>query len=356
MTIKTTSTVNSLMSDEIAALISELGLTHEEFDTAIKTAKKKASNSRKEGTNESILEMALKANLDAMKLGKRIFKGISLDPDTSYIRDLVNSYYQIQSNRIKVANQKGALDRSGKESPIMSYFTDQLAQCEGNIQTFLDVWTDQNPIGVWLKAQSGIGPVIAAGIVAYFDITKTKTAGGFWRYIGWEGGERKTRKKGEKINYNPAARVLVWKAGSSFKMGYKREACYYGHLYAMKKEEYLIRNEKGGFAENAARELANKKFSTDKATGKTYAEGKLPAGHIDAMALRFCAKIFLSHVFDVMYIMEYGEKPPVPYAKAHLDHVHIEAPKHLDVLKPFFNEKFPDRDFDSIIYDAYHER
>ena len=285
-----------------------------------------------------------------MKISKKLFKGVNLNTgDTNYIRDLVRNYYTMQGNRIRTSNQASALERSEKNNDIMNFFTEQLVVLEENINTFMDVYTKQHPIGIWLRSIYGIGPVIAAGLLSTFDVTKTKTAGGFWKYVGWEGGTtRQERKRGEKINYNPTARTLAWKAGHSFKMGWKKESNIYGQMYAQKKEFYIEKNEDGGFAENAKRELDNKKYSKDSIAGKTYREGKLPANHIDAMAQRFAAKMFLSHLFDVMYMYEYGTQPPVPYVE-HIGHVHIDPPPKLDVIKPFLVKKWPDSDWDEIL-------
>ena len=285
-----------------------------------------------------------------MKISKKLFKGVNLNTgDTNYIRDLVRNYYTMQGNRIRTSNQASALERSEKNNDIMNFFTEQLVILEENINTFMDVYTKQHPIGIWLRSIYGIGPVIAAGLLSTFDVTKTKTAGGFWKYIGWEGGpERKERKKGEKINYNPEARTLAWKAGHSFKMGWNKESNVYGQLYAKKKAYYIEKNEYGGFVENAKRELNNKKYSKDSIAGKAYSEGKLPPNHIDAMALRFAAKMFLSHMFDIMYMYEYGAEPPVPYVE-HIGHVHIDPPPKLDVIKPFLVKKWPDSDWDEIL-------
>lgn len=334
------------------------------LEAAVEKAEKAAAKAEKAKLKKleptERLMTAMRKSVDAAKIGKAFFRGVALSSDRNYIRALVSMYYQIQSNRIKMANQLKAIEREDStaantdsgSSDVMSFFTAQLETSENNIQTFLDVWTDRDPVCLWMKAQYGIGPVIAAGIAANFDITQTKTAGGFWKYIGWD-GQTPPRKKGVKCTFNPKARVLAWKAGNSFKMGYKKESCYYGQLYARKKEEYIRRNETGGFAETAAKELAEKKI-TDPDTRAKLESGRILDAHIDAMALRFASKMFLSHVFDVMYIMEYGEKPPVPFTKEHLGHVHVEHPQKLSVLRDAFNEKFPDKDFDKVIFEAYH--
>ena len=314
----------------------------------------------KEKKHLNALEEAMNNSIKGMKLSKRAFRNQPIDMSTGYIRHLVTSYYTLQGDRIKISNQSGAIERSQEEGEekniIMQYFTEQLKQTEENVQVFLDVWTDRHPVGKWLKSITGIGPVIAAGLIARFDVRKTQTAGGFWSYIGWcEGGlNRKSRKRGEKIDYSPESRTLVWKAGSSFRMQSTRANCYYGKLYLEKKAQYIEKNNAGGFAENAANELKMKKFDKSTVTFKAYSEGKLPDAHIDAMAIRYSAKMFLSHLFDVMYMYEYGEMPPVPYSIIYVDgHAHLLPPDNIELMIPALNEKYPDKDWRKIIADHY---
>jgi len=55
---------------------------------------------------------------------------------------------------------------------------------ENQIKRSLDKFTDHHPVGKWMKSIHGIGPVIAAGMLAHIDIEKAPTAGHIWRYAG----------------------------------------------------------------------------------------------------------------------------------------------------------------------------
>lgn len=324
-----------------------LGISEEEMKKEMKKAEKK--NLEEKGITE-VFNERLAESLDDMKISKRLFKGVTYETENlNYIRDLVKNYYQMQGNRVRSANQEFALKQSEKDNIIATFFTSQLEIMELNIATFMDDFTTKHPIGIWLRSVYGIGPVLAAGLLSMFDVTKTNTAGGFWRYIGWEGGpERKERKRGCRVDYNPTARTLVWKAAHSFRMGYKNKKNFYGQLYARKKEFYIEKNEAGGFTENAERELSRKKWSACP-TKEAYESGKLPASHIDAMAMRFSAKIFLSHLFDIMFMYEYGKLPPAPYVNEHAGHVHIDRPVNLDVILPYLKMRHPNTDWDALM-------
>jgi hypothetical protein len=216
----------------------------------------------------------------------------------------------------------------------------------------LEEYVKKDPIGKWLLTVKGIGPVLAAGFLSYIDISKCQTAGSIWRYAGIE-GHKSPRKKGEKFNYNPDFKVLCWKAGEQFVKvsGYKKDPktgeplvdengnmvdripdALYGHLYREKLQEYIERNERGGFAELAALTLSEKKFEKETEAKKTYESGKIPMSHMLAMAKRYAVKIFLSHLFTVWYEYENGKAAPRPFAEVHLGHVHIIEPPHKEIL------------------------
>lgn len=238
------------------------------------------------------------------------------------VRDLVNTYYDTQAQRIIIENRIRALKDSDVEvSPYLEVTALRYRENEDFIKKVLQVYVENDPIGKWLLSIMGIGPVIAAGLLSYIDISKCKTAGNIWSYAGITGTE--VKKKGEKINYSPAFKTLCWKAGQSFIKVHNNPKDYYGHLYQEKKEFYMKKNEEGGFADRAREELETKKIAKTSPLYKTYSEGKLTPAHIDAMASRFAVKIFLSHLFEIWYEYANNEKPPKPFVEAHLDHVHI---------------------------------
>lgn len=45
-------------------------------------------------------------------------------------------------------------------------------------------------------------------------------------------------------------------------------------------------------------------------------EGKLSAGHLDAMARRFAVRVFISHLFEAMHLNEYHKPAPLFYPLA----------------------------------------
>lgn len=205
-----------------------------------------------------------------------------------------------------------------------------MRELEEFIKNALKAYVDNDPIGQWCTSIMGIGPVIAAGLLSYIDISKCKTAGCIWSYAGITGKE--VKKKGEKLNYSPKFKTLCWKIGQSFIKTSNNPKDIYGHLYKEKKQFYQDKNNSGGFAERAAEELETKKIAKGTQLHKTLSEGKLSDAHINAMSTRFAVKIFLSHLFEVWYEYYNGEKPPKPFVEAHLGHVHIISAPNRDML------------------------
>jgi hypothetical protein len=303
-----------------------------------------------------------------------------------HARWLVDYYYDVQDLRIRAANQHRAVVQETDARPlsVTEYSFSQMAEIEEEIKRALDAYSDAMP-GSWAKSQVGIGPVLAAGLMAHIDITRARTAGQVWRFAGldpsvkWIGkdGARKlvselenggklspeqllllaatrvdrdpeklrhiamTGKNGEQLKsltrngviaalakrpWNARLKVLCWKIGDSFVKFHNKDECFYGRLYAERKALEVERNLGGAFKDQASRSLEERRISDPKLKA-TYESGMLPDGRIELRARRYAVKIFLSHYHGEAYRDHFGEEPPVPFPVAHLGHAHvIDAP------------------------------
>lgn len=262
------------------------------------------------------------------KLSKDI-KNAAVTLSDQEARYLVDTYYQFQDYRIRSMNQCRKLnteDGVSEPNETLLFFASQFNILEQQMKSILESYVKSKPIGQWLLSQVGIGPVIAAGLMANIDIHKVQTAGQIWAFAGLD--PTKEWKKGELRPWNARLKVVCWKAGDSFVKVSNKENAVYGKVYKEKKAYYIKKNEEGGFAERAAEILNTKKIGKDTDAYKAYSEGKLPAAHIDSMAKRFAVKIFLSHLFTVWYEMENKKPAPKPFAEAILGHAHIIPPSN----------------------------
>ena len=306
-------------------------------------------------------------------------------------RFVVDNYYALQKFRIRTENQLRALSATGEPNEVLLHFAKQFETLESTMQTALDKYSAGHPVGRWSRDQKGIGPVLAAGLLAHIDITQCPTVGHIWQFAGlnpnrvWLGTEAATKlvndilpgktsqpvddvtlemlaealdrdwvrmkgslfnrrkdgdttkpiTKGEVIKYaalrpwNGNLKTLCWKIGESFVKVSGNEEAFYGQVYRSRKSWEIIKNENGDYADQARHKLATMNFRDDTTAKAKYSEGKLPDAHIHARAKRYAVKLFLAHWHEVAYINEYGEKPPKPYVIEHLGHGHYIAPPGL---------------------------
>jgi hypothetical protein len=234
-------------------------------------------------------------------------------------RYLVDLYYTLQRLRIAAAAQV----RSAQDEPnvLIGWTAQMYEKLELDVKGALEQYARSQVPGQWSLSIKGIGPVLSAGLLAHIDITKTPTVGALWRFSGYDPTvkwEKKTKRP-----WNARLKVLGWKIGQSFVKSSGRDGSFYGPLYRERKLYEVEKNERKEYAEQAARILQEKNIGKETDAYKCYQMGQLPPAHIQARAERYAVKLFLSHVWSVMYEVHYGQPAPKPYALAHLDHVHM---------------------------------
>lgn len=281
-------------------------------------------------------------------------------------RFLVTRYYAMQRDRIRSGNQLGAVQRRAAEGEpeephaVLAWLTSQNETLERQIAGALDRYSLTPIVGKWSRSVVGIGPVIAAGLLAYIDITKAPTAGHIWRFAGLDPST--TWGKGEKRPWCAPLKTLCWKIGESFVKVSGNEDAFYGKLVVERKAEEIARNTSGGNAAWVASMLERRAYGDDTdailwyqgyltaedaaayyaavpservGLAKKLAKGRkagsgvvmLPPGHVHARAKRWVVKLFLSHWQQVAYRAHFGENAVKPYVLTKLGHVHeIQVP------------------------------
>lgn len=238
------------------------------------------------------------------------------------VRFTVANYYRAQGGRKRADMQLRQLGDRPDPGGILQHFSDVMAQLETDMEKELKVFAKNHPVGQWLLAQHGIGPVIAAGILAHVDIEIAQTAGQIWRFSGLDPSVKWER--GQKRPWCAAMKQITWHSGQCFMKTWKNEDSYYGKLYAEKKVQLTALNEQKHWSvPRDGKPARTETFVTTSAeVKKKLAEGRLPEFVIDAMARRWAVKIFLSHFHAVYYWHHWKKPPPKPYAIAHLGHAH----------------------------------
>lgn len=230
-------------------------------------------------------------------------------------RFLVSNYYQAQGERKRNDMQLRHLGDKAA-SPLLQFTADTAAKTEQQVQRALEKYAEGSPVGRWLLSHTGIGGITAAGFLAHLDVTKSDTAGGFWKFAGLDAGTSKW-EKGGKRPWNADLKQFCFHAGECIKRASNNPDSFYGAFYRERKALLVGRNDRGEFAERA------KTYETKSADVRAkLAEGKLPDGNLDRQACNITVKMLLSHLHAVMYWDHYGKAPPKPFAIAILGHAH----------------------------------
>jgi hypothetical protein len=286
--------------------------------------------------------------------------------DAHEARFLVDSYYQMQDDRIRSGHQLRTLAKSGEPNSTIVWLQEQTESLEGSMQRALDAYSTSRIDGRWLRSITGIGPVIAAGLMANIDIHKAPTAGHIWRFAGldptmkWE--------KGSKRPFNASLKRLAWIVGESFTKVAGLQSDVYGKIYVARKKTEIARNDAGIFAEQAATALATKDWTKRDTDAKRWYLGQyragtcatiagiqdmaerekylksvrlepgegvamLPPGRIHLRAQRYAVKLLLSHYQHVLFESTFGSPPPKPYILSRGDHAHFMGPPNWPMKK-----------------------
>lgn len=266
------------------------------------------------------METELRSSVEKLSRDLRVASATLTNDEARF---LVDAYYTMQADRIRANNQVRQMDTEPHD--VLGWLATQSTILEKSVHAALDVYSAAHSVGARMRTVRGVGPVIAAGLLAHIDITRAPTAGAIWRFAGlnpdleW--------KKGQKRPFNASLKTLCWKLGESFVKVSNHEDAFYGQLYKERKDAEIAKNEAGDFADQAKAKLEKFKISKTTDAHKAYAGGKLPPAHIHARAKRYAVKMFLSHLHEIWHKEHYGVAPPAPYVMVHAGHVHkLEPP------------------------------
>lgn len=136
---------------------------------------------------DSVLETT-SAELTAIVLLNKDLKDAINRMNPREVRYLVDFYYQLQKYRIAADGQVRAIEQNENKEPaaVLNWMTKNIAVLENQAKAALGNWAKKRELGVWMQSIYGIGPVFSAGLIAYLDFSKSDTAGGFWRYMGYD--------------------------------------------------------------------------------------------------------------------------------------------------------------------------
>jgi len=148
---------------------------------------------------------------------------------------------QIQKARIQFGNRLGAIERGDDESDdrqrnVLERYLKRFQDIEDELDADIKEQVAEYPIYEQMAAVKGIGPGLAAKLIAMIDIERADTISSLWRFAGYAviNGERERPTKGEKLHYNSRLKTTCYlvatsflKANSSYRRIYDEAKAYY---------------------------------------------------------------------------------------------------------------------------------
>ena len=102
----------------------------------------------------------------------------------SEIRYVIDRYYQTQEDRKRGNNQRRAAEEGREPNDLIAYLAQQQEAFEGVYKGVLLITARATPVGRWLLSLTGVGPVLAAGLMAHFRLEGARYASSYWRLAG----------------------------------------------------------------------------------------------------------------------------------------------------------------------------
>lgn len=205
----------------------------------------------------------------------------------------------LQKSRIAFGNRVSAIDRgtdqvSDAAQAIIKKWADRFDELEDEADKDIAKLVKHEPIVRELTALKGIGPLLAAKIVAMIDIGRADSVSALWRYAGYgvTDGQRDRPVAGQQRCYNARLKTTLYLvAGSFLKCSSPYRAVY--------------------------------------DSSRAYYEANRPdwtKAHQHAAAMRRMIKLFLSHLY-VRWRTLAGLPIRAPYVQERLGHTHMQTPE-----------------------------
>lgn len=234
------------------------------------------------------------------------------------VRYLVDLYYSMQEQRIRADAQIRASNEADEPNALVTWMAGNYAILENDVRRAMHAYTKSRIEGQWALSIVGIGPVLAAGLLAHIDITRSPSPSHIWSFAGLN--PHAHWNKGEKRPWNADLKRLCWLIGQSFVKSSGSKNSQYGPIYKARKEYEMVNNERGLYAAQAEGILTNKRIGKETVAYGAYSQGRLPAAQIQQRAERYAVKVFLAHLHQVLYETHYGRSAPDVWAIAHGGH------------------------------------
>lgn len=204
---------------------------------------------------------------------------------------------QIQKARIQFGNRVDAIEREvddpadSDQYKIAKSWYEQFETLEKLLDEQIGELVEEQPLYAHVSAVKGVGPLLAAQMMAMIDVSKAPYVSSLWKFAGFAPGYDRL-EKGKKAPYNTRLRLVCYKVATSF----MRLGSPYRAEYDRAREHY-------------------------EETHPDWTDG-----HKNQAAKRKMMKLFLSHYWERARQVRGLETRRV-YVQEHLGHNHISKPE-----------------------------
>jgi hypothetical protein len=208
------------------------------------------------------------------------------------LRSLVDLREQVQRTRIQFNNRLAAVDRrldpaAEAHRAVLEHYLDRLRELEEAVDSDITRQMEREPLARTMEQVKGIGPLLAAQLIALIDVERSTTVSQLWRHAGLAviNGRAERMVKGEKAHYSNRLKRLLHVVVVSL----LRQESPYRQVYDEARRHYA----------------AHRSAWT--------------RGHQHLAALRKVKKLFLCHLWET-WRLSLGLPIRVPYVIEYLGH------------------------------------
>jgi hypothetical protein len=160
--------------------------------------------------------------------------------DLQELHALVSLYYDVQAFRVRANNRQRALERLEEPSERIRLHKERFAELEKALARDIAEVVAFHPVAPWLLRQRGIGPIMAAALIASDLDPNIDKPSAWWRFagVGVVDGKNQRLRRGQKRSYNGfLRRTLHVLLGQFLKAHTKKRPSFYADLYYQFKDE-----------------------------------------------------------------------------------------------------------------------
>lgn len=119
------------------------------------------------------------------KLASKDLEAAAIELTHTKARFMIDSYYAAQRVRIAQQNRQRAQVELQEPNELFKWLTKAQNNIEDVIAAAMDIYTMQHHLSIWARSIDGVGPVLAAGLMAHLgEQLPPPTVGHWWSFAG----------------------------------------------------------------------------------------------------------------------------------------------------------------------------